>query len=381
MNKGNRNKTRDIAKKIVALLLGSALITSLGACGKEEQEPVEMLTQSTELADYSSRVTLGQYTDMDINVAEAVVTQEQMEERKNQAVEMYNYLFAGVEQITNRTIAMGDTINMDFTTTVDGMDMEMLSGSDLAYEVGSGQIEESLDAQMVGLSTGQTYDLECAFGADTDFEELAGKNVTFHVTVNYIYGEITSLAWGDELVTAVTSGKYTKAKDYEDYLQGQMQEEAQAQQQQEYITGIWDAVLAGCTFSGLPEDIIEKNAENYYASQKAVYEYYATYYDAAYEDYMREKQGMTDEEFHEKSYEYARTELERIYVAVTIFRELDMEMTDEEFSRGVAALTEQYGYDSSAGFVETYGEEYVREVLVTNKVEEYLQEHNNMIVK
>jgi FKBP-type peptidyl-prolyl cis-trans isomerase (trigger factor) len=95
---------------------------------------------------------------------------------------------------------------------------------------------------------------------------------------------------------------------------------------------------------------------------------------------MQEKQGMTDEEFHEKAYEYARTELERIYAAVTIYRELNMEFSDEEFSRGVAALAENYGYDSSSEFVDTYGEDYIREVLVTNKVEEYLLENNTMVV-
>lgn len=377
----NINKTKTITKKILALLLGGALIASLGACGKEEQEPVEMLAQGTELADYSSCVTLGQYTGMDIPVSGADVTQEQLEARKRQEVEMYNYLYAEAEKITNRTVALGDTINMDFTTTMDGENMELLSGADLAYGVGSGQIEESLDGRMAGLSTGQTYDLECTFGADTDFEELAGKTVTFHVTINYIYGEAATLGWGDELANAASGGKYAKAEDYEDYLYGQMQEKAQEQQQQEYMDGIWEAVLAGCTFTGLPEDVIKENAESYYASQKSLFEYYATYYSSTYEAYLKEKQGMTDEEFHEKAYEYARTELERIYVAVTIFRERGMELSDEAFSRGVAELAERYGYDSSAEFVETYGEEYVREVLVAGSVEEYLRANNNMVVK
>lgn len=368
-------------KSILALLLGGALALSLAACGKEEQEPVESLAQTTELADYSSYVTLGQYTDLDIKVTTVEVTQEMLQERMNQAVEAYQFLYAEAEQITDRSTALGDNININFTTTVDGEKMELLSGEDVSYEIGSGQIEKSLDDQMVGLNPGQTYDLNCTFGEDTDFTELAGKQVTFHVTVNYIYGEVKSLEWGDELVSALTNGEYTSAEKYKDYLYERIQEEKNAGQQQEYKDGLWDAVLAGCTFGELPEDIIKENAENYYASQKALFEYYASYYSWSYDEYMQNKQGMTDEEFHEKSYEYARTELERIYVAVTIYRDLEMKFSDEDFSRGVAELAGRYGYGSSAQFVETYGEEYIREVLIADKVEKYLLEHNHMIVE
>jgi len=370
-------------KSLFALLISSALIMSMSGCGEGEQErtDIEILKQTTGLADYSAYVTLGQYTDLDIAVSASADVKEQLQERMDRAVELYNNVYAESEPVVDRSVVLGDTVNMDFTTTVNGEAVSALSGAGVSYGVGSEQIEKSLDEQMVGLQPGQSYDLNCTFGDDTDFAELAGQDVTFHVTINYLYGDVNTLEWGDEVVTALTQGKYTDADKYEEYLYQQIQEEANQQRQQEYADALWEAVLTNCTFAELPADVIEQNAESYYANQKAIFEYYATYYSYTYEEYMEEKQGMTDEQFHEKSYEYAQTELERIYTATTIFRELGMEMTDEEFSKGVAELVEQYGYDSSAKFVETYGEEYVREVLVTNKVEDYLLEHNHMVTE
>jgi trigger factor len=369
-------------KTLFALVTGALIAVSLGGCGssKEEEKAVEQLAQTTELTDYSSYVTLGQYTDFEIAVDDAEVTEDMLNDRMEQVVDLYNYAYAETEQITDREVVMGDTIDIDFTTEADGETLSGLAGVGVSYGVGSGQIQESLDEQLVGLKPGKSYDIQCSFESDSDFEALAGKDVTFHVTINYIYGDTNTLEWGDELVSTITNGEYKKADKYKDYLYEQLQMTAEEEQKQEYIDALWEAVLADCTFAELPEDIIEENAESYYENQKAIYEYYATYYSYTYDEYMQEKQGMTDEEFHEKAYEYARTELERIYTAVTIFKAQGMELTDEEFSREVAELAERYGYDSSAEFVETYGEEYVREVIVTGIVEEYLQTNNKMTV-
>lgn len=369
-------------KLIATVLVGVLLICALSACTqKEEKKPVESLTQTSELADYSSHVTLGQYEGFDVKVAAVSVSEEQMQAKMDQMVEMYNVLYAQTETIMNRKTVLGDTINMNFTTTMDGQNMQELGGEGLSYEVGSGEIEKSFDEKLVGLMPGQTYDLDCTFGADTGFTELAGKTVTFHVTLNYIYGETRSLEWGDEVVSTMTEGKYKSADQYKNELYEQLKQTAEAEQSREYMNGLWELILADCTFSELPEEILKENAENYYNSQRALYEYYASYYDLTYEDYMTQKQGMTDEQFHEKAYEYACTEIERIYFASALYKALGMKFSDEEFSRGVAELAERYGYNSSSGFVETYGEEYVREVLIVDKVEKYLMEHNHMIVE
>lgn len=372
-------------KNIRALFwTGCIMMTALcaGGCGGKEEDlpPAEMLSQTTALSDYSAYVTLGAYTGFEIPVEDAEVSQEEMEERIAQTVEAYNYLYAAPEAVTDRAVAEGDMINIDFSTTVDGENQEALFGQDVSYQIGSGQIHPALDAQLVGKQPGGAYDLICTFPEDTAFTGLEGKTAAFHVTVNYIYGAIQEKPWGDELAAAMSGGAYTDADAYREHLYEQMRQTAQQEQEKAYRDGLWEAVLEGCVFRDLPEEVLSKNAENYYQNAKEQFAYYASYYGYTYDQYMEEIQGMTDEQFHDQAYVYARTELERIYAATEIFREEAMEFTDEDYSRGAAELAETYGYDSAGAFVEAYGEEYIREVLITRQVEAFLMEQSKMVV-
>ncbi len=364
-------------------LTGCIMAAVLTGCGSQKQEEtsVEMLTQTAPLADYSAYVTLGQYAGFEIPVEEAEVSQEELEERMAQTVEAYNYLYAVPVQITDRAVQEGDTVNLNFTTTVDGENQEALAGQDVSYVVGAGAIHPALDGQLVGKQPGNTYDLSCAFKEDTEFTGLEGRTAIFHVTVNYIYGETQSAVWGDEVAAAMSGGAYTDADDYKEHLYEQMCAEEKETQEKSYRDGLWESILDGCTFQELPQDVLAENAENYYQKTREQFEYYATYYSYTYDQYMEEIQGMTDAQFHEKAYEYARAELERIYAAVEIFRAEGMTFTDEDYSRGVAELAGNYGYGSSAEFVEAYGEEYIREVLIVRQVEAFLMEQSKMAVQ
>lgn len=193
-------------------------------------------------------------------------------------------------------------------------------------------------------------------------------------TINYV--------WDDETASKISDGKYTTAASYEQYRREGMIAELEQEQQQAYLDGIWEEIMKNSTFTGIDEEQIKASAEEYYANQKANYEYYAGYYGYEYEEYLQEKQGMTDEEFHDKCYEYVLAERQRIMASSTIFYTEGMTLTDEEFSEGVAELLKIYsGYESSAEFVSTFGEDYVREYLVSKKVDEFLKGANTMTVR
>lgn len=192
----------------------------------------------------------------------------------------------------------------------------------------------------------------------------------------------TDYVWDDATAALISDGKYTTTKAYEDYRRQGMLEERKREQEQAYIDGVWEKVLESCTFTSIDEAEIKASAEEYYLQQKQNYVYYAGYYGYSYEEYLMEKQGMTDEEFHDKCYDYVLLERKRVMASSAIFFTEKMTLTDAEFSEGVAKLLETYsGYESSAEFVETFGEDYVREYLVAKKVDDYLKSVNNMTEK
>mgnify|MGYP000580384191 FL=1 len=264
-------------KRVWALVLAGTMIFGLTACGKSGSNEVtttaaeetttvegdstaattqaEPVTQTTEVTDYSEYVTLGEYKNLDIEVDAAVVTDEQIQNRKDQIVNYYNTNILEGEHITEGTTADGDVINLDYSGLLDGTAFSGGTATSQKYTVGSGQFIEDLDKQLAGLEVGKEYELKCTFPDDySNNTDLAGKEVTFVVTVNWIEGDKTELEWGDELVNAYTNGDYATADEYEKKFTEDMLTEAQESQQTNYQNGIWSKVTENSTYNSLPEE-------------------------------------------------------------------------------------------------------------------------------
>ncbi len=212
-----------------------------------------------------------------------------------------------------------------------------------------------------------------------DLEEFKEQAVQFYNSY-YSNGEAAT-QWGDDIAKAISGGQYETAEEYEKYVQETLEQNAKDEQKQAFLDGIWEKILATTDLGELPMDEIEEDAQSYYETQKERFEYYATYYSESYETYLQEQMGMTDEQFREYCSDVALTEKKRVYIASEIFRELNMTLDDAAFSKGVSELAEKFGYDSSEEFVEKFGEDYIREYLVHEMVNDWLLENNVMNVE
>jgi len=216
---------------------------------------------------------------------------------------------------------------------------------------------------------------------DEEVKQLI-DDILFNYYSMYPVGDDFTYTWDDTTACAISDGKFTSTEAYEAYRREGMQAERQREQEQKYLDTLWEMILEGSTFTGIDEAEISNSAERYYAQQKRDYEYYASYYGYSYDEYLLEKQGLTDEQLHDQCYEYVLIEKERVIASSSIFYAEGMQLTDAEFSKGVSDLLKTYtGYQSSAEFVETFGEDYVREYLVSKKVDEFLKNANIMIIQ
>lgn len=91
---------------------------------------------------------------------------------------------------TDTVAENGDKVNIDYTGYMDGEKFEGGStdgqGTDLV--LGSGSYIDGFEDGVVGHKVGETFDLNLKFPDDYKVNtELAGKDVTFEVTLNGVY--------------------------------------------------------------------------------------------------------------------------------------------------------------------------------------------------
>ena len=141
------------------------------------EDNIVTLTLSTEVYP---EVTLGQYKGLEVEKAEATVSDEQVEAELKR---MQNNV-ASTETV-ERAAEMGDTANIDFEGFDNGVAFEGGKGDNFDLKLGSGQFVPGFEEQVVGMTAGEEKDIDITFPEDYH-AELAGKAVVFHVKCNKV---------------------------------------------------------------------------------------------------------------------------------------------------------------------------------------------------
>ncbi len=363
-------------KKLTLLMAGVAATGMIFAgCNNKNNED-----GAYSLTDYSSYVTLGEYTGLE---ADVTTPSEATDEQVQTEIDAILSIYTTQEEITEGVVADGDKINLDYTGYLNGeaFDGGSTDGAGTDYTIGGNYISD-LNDQLIGLEVGKEYDLECTFPEDYGNEELNGQTVIFTVTVNCIYGEDIVPEWNDELVETYTSGDYTSVEAFESDLRASLTEQNLEDQILEFEYVLWASIIENCTISGYPEDVLTTYTDDYYNYYKEYYTYVASYYGLTYEEYL-DMAGFTDEELKEDCVASAKSELEFMMVSSEIAKAQNISMTKEEYEAEVSSIVEEYTYESNEEFLEQYSEHpanYLYESFIFEKVTEYLKENNTMVL-
>lgn len=139
------------------------------------EDNIVTLTLTTEVYP---EVTLGQYKGLEVEKAEASVSDEQVQAELDRMAQNV----ASTETV-ERPAEMGDTATIDFEGFDNGVPFDGGKGENFDLKLGSGQFVPGFEEQVVGMSVGEEKDLNVTFPEDYH-AELAGKPVVFHVKLN-----------------------------------------------------------------------------------------------------------------------------------------------------------------------------------------------------
>ena len=141
------------------------------------EDGITTITMTTEVYP---EVTLGDYKGLEVEKAEAEVSDAQVEAELNRMAQNV----ASTETV-ERPAEMGDTANIDFEGFDNGVAFEGGKGENHDLKLGSNSFVPGFEEQVVGMSAGEEKDIDITFPEDYH-ENLAGKAVVFHVKCNKV---------------------------------------------------------------------------------------------------------------------------------------------------------------------------------------------------
>lgn len=202
--------------------------------------------------DVYPEVTLGQYKGMEVEKAEAEVTDAQVQAELDQMAQNV----ASTETV-ERAAQMGDTANIDFEGFDNGVAFEGGKGENFDLKLGSGSFVPGFEEQVVGMSAGEEKDIDITF-PENYHKDLAGKPVVFHVKVNKV--TVTNVPQQDDEFAKDVS-EFESLEELKADIRAKAMERAQKQVQSAFEQACVDKAAENTTVD-MPKALVEAELDN-----------------------------------------------------------------------------------------------------------------------
>lgn len=263
-------------KRVLAILCITILTLSmLAGCADKKTEDTTNNTDNTGSAeviktsefDYSSAFDkygffrdlktsdyvkeLPEYLELEIPADVVAVDEAAIEAQ----VEEFMFYYGYIDKITDRAVAEGDRVNIDFVGTVDGKEFEAgnTKGEGLTVIAGSEAYVKGFLNNLIGHHPGETYNIEVTLPADFEYPEVAGKDAVFKTTINYIEER-------SEFTDAIVKEHLTEARGWktaEEALQGLRDEAKDVQIRNHVANYLTEYAVNNVDKTKLPEDLMK----------------------------------------------------------------------------------------------------------------------------
>lgn len=324
-----------------------------------------LLTSPTVFAD-GSNVTLGQYEGIQVQKVSGIP--EITDDAVDNNIQVILNGFAEKTEV-DRAAKKGDAVTVDYTVTVDDKPVEGAGMVDLEVVIGDTAIFSGFDTSLTGKKKGDSYTLEHTYNSAYGSSDLAGKTAVFHIDVKSVK-EIELPELTDDFVQKVSTKSKT-VSEYRDEVRAVLEANNRDYVMSELKNVVWQKVLGEAVIDEYPEDLVKTEKDAFYA----YYQTGADTYDMSFDEFL-EKLQISKESFEKQAEESARSNVRENLVAAAIAEEIGLSFTDEEYKTEYDALAKELGFDSTEAMLEEApSEEYLKNMVLRNKVIEYLVDH------
>ena len=297
-------------------------------------------------------VTLGEYKGVEVKKAEAVVTDEDVENELTAARKKNGRLI----DVEDGAIEDGDNTIIDFTGYIDDKTFDGGAGTDYPLVIGSHSFIEGFEDQLIGKKKGETCDVNVTFPAEYHADELAGKPAKFVVTIKEVKrNELPEL--NDEFASEVSD--FDTLDEYKADIRKKLQEKKEQDAKVENENNVIEKVVENAQME-LPQPMVDTQA-------REMVENYARRLQSQglnINDYMKYT-GMTPEKLMEQMRPEAEKRIKTRLVLEKVLEVENVEVSDEKLDEQINEIAASYKLEG-AKLKEMMGErekEQIREDL------------------
>lgn len=278
-------------------------------------------------------VELGSYKGLKATRYTHKVTDEEIDSRIQQDVEKETTM----ADVTDRPVQNGDTVNLNYAGTVDGVAFEGGTAENQTLEIGSGHFIPGFEEQMVGMNVGEEKDLNVQFPKEYHAENLAGKDAVFHVKVNGIQVKVKPELDDDFAADVSDFNTFAEYKEgIVKELSDRAQQNADVQVENDLVQQTVDA--ADCD---IPDQMIEDEIDMMIREMKLR----MMYQGFKYEDYLKYT-GQTEEQIREMYRSEARNRVKMQLVLEAMVKAEKIEPTEEDVEKVIADEAKRMGRET-----------------------------------
>lgn len=236
-------------------------------------------------------------------------------------------------EVTEREAAMGDTVNIDYSGSVDGVKFEGGTAEGQSLKLGSGSFIPGFEEQIVGKKIGESFDVNVTFPTEYHAPELAGKAAVFACKLNGISVEELP-ALDDEFAKDVS--EFDTLAEYEADLRAKLQKRKDEAADNEVEGKLIDALLEKLVVE-IPEVMFTEETEN----QLRDFDMNLRSNGMDLKTYTKYT-GMTLDQVREQLRPRAERGLKTRIALETIAAKENLEATSEEIDAEITKLAEAY---------------------------------------
>lgn len=367
--KRKKAATRGILIAAVIVVIAAIVIAIVCKINKENNKLTLVTNYSDGLTDEgrisgidsSKLVTTIDPLNFNVNYSDIEATDDDVQTEIDSFLSSYKYY----SDDENLTVKDGDSINLDYVGSVDGVEFEggNTNGNGTTLTIGSGNYIDNFEEQLIGHKPGENVTVNVTFPEPYDNNpDLAGKPAVFECTINSIQvsPELTDEFIAEKL--AESDGVHT-VDEYRAKIKSDLEKD-------NLRTSVQEIISDKSSASDIPSSYTKIVRNLHYTNDYSNYNYYNSFYQqytgspayGSFNDYT----GMSDDEYADSLDDSVKKSITTQMAYEVIFDKLGLSISADEYT----AYCEELGENAEANF----GKGYIMMSLINKKVDDALVE-------